>query len=855
MPPRPVTKLILVVLGLLPLSAATGAENKSLPLPIAEWLVLGPRPDPLPLFGEETLGKFGADEALNLERIDSAALWPNPVAQSGTESDRAAAWSTLQADRDGLIALDAPAPAIVWLATTLDVDRFVACEITLLGAHPRRAWLDGTALASGSGNEVKGTAKLFPGTHRLLIQSVRSSSKTEPWTIGATLSKTDGALEGVRQGSRVPRRLELLDTLIMPRVTNLAIAADGKTYAAEWSRVVPGTEDSETWIEMRRVTDNALVLTLRGALAARQLEFDPTGRWWSYVTDDSAGRSTLFVSDGAQTRAVLERVEKFAGYRWLPDGRGFVYTVNDVPPPDKRGVKRVEGLLDRQAGHRTRGSLYRVTLDGQRRRLTAGSVSASLYDIAPDGSRLLFAREFDDYTTRPYIRRELWELELADYSAKKLLELHLAQSVQYDAEGKRLLLLSSPAEFNNLGLDAPPGTIANDYEGELYLWDPATEKAVCLTREFAPSVDQVAWNRVDGSLVLRAVDHDYRRLFTLDPISRKATRLDAGADLAEDWALAWRASRLVVASTGPWVPGRLGSIDLSTGKRTEFARRVGNVEFHVNRNGSSVRLQEQKRAHDRGTLLRPSGFDPSKRYPMIVNYYAGVFPVNREFGGRYPKEWWASLGYVVYVPQPSGAVGYGNQFAALHVGEWGRLVVDEVIEGTTKFLAAHPFVDPQRVGAIGASYGGFTTMSLVTKTELFAAAVSHAGISSIGGYWGQGYWGYNYNAVSAANSFPWNDRAIYADRSPLFNADKIKTPLLLTHGSVDSNVPVGESDSLFTALKLLGAPVEYLQVEGEDHWIVTLPKRVVWARSIAAWFDRWLKQQPEWWNDLYPPRS
>ncbi len=147
------------------------------------------------------------------------------------------------------------------------------------------------------------------------------------------------------------------------------------------------------------------------------------------------------------------------------------------------------------------------------------------------------------------------------------------------------------------------------------------------------------------------------------------------------------------------------------------------------------------------------------------------------------------------------------------------------------------------------------TMTLVTKTDIFAAAVSHAGISSISAYWGEGYWGYSYSAAATANSFPWNRPDIYQARSPLANADKVTTPILLTHGRSDTNVPVGESDTFYTALKLVGAPVEYVQIEGQDHWILDHDKRVVWSNTIMAWFDRWLKDEGEWWEHLFPERE
>lgn len=194
----------------------------------------------------------------------------------------------------------------------------------------------------------------------------------------------------------------------------------------------------------------------------------------------------------------------------------------------------------------------------------------------------------------------------------------------------------------------------------------------------------------------------------------------------------------------------------------------------------------------KGMICLPPSFDPSKKYPLIVYYYGGTTPTTRGITSPYCAQLFASRDYVVYVIQPSGAIGYGQEFSARHVNAWGERTADEIIEGTKKFCAAHPFVNDKRIGCLGASYGGFMTMYLQTKTDMFAAAASHAGISNVTSYWGEGYWGYSYNSVAAADSYPWNNPDLFTKHGALFNADKINTPLLLLHGTVDTNVPIGE---------------------------------------------------------------
>ena len=255
-----------------------------------------------------------------------------------------------------------------------------------------------------------------------------------------------------------------------------------------------------------------------------------------------------------------------------------------------------------------------------------------------------------------------------------------------------------------------------------------------------------------------------------------------------------------------------------------------------------------------GRFYLPPTFDPQKKYPLLVYYYGGTSPVGRMFDWYYSQPMYAAQDYVVLVLNPSGTIGWGQEYAARHVNAWGDRTADEIIAATKGFVNSHPYVNGKRIGCFGASYGGFMTQYLLTKTDLFACAISHAGISALSSYWGQGTWGIGYSTVASTDSYPWNNPDLYAKHSPLFRADKIHTPLLLTHGTSDTNVPFGESVQLYNALKILGRPVEMIRVYGEDHHVMELHRRQIWMRSMMAWFQKWLKDDPAWWDDMYPER-
>jgi len=864
-----VTILALVLLGSSPAEAKK--KKKDGPaggaLRVERFLVLGPVAHPWPVFSGETEDGHDLAALLAASILPDGRVEPQPGETVRWFTGQELQWTEQTVEKDGEVSLtrSPEGPAVAWLAVYVSTDRFRKVDVALLGAHPRRLWLDGEPVVSGGtsadDDSVEGEVVLLPGDHCLLVQTVLDPLREADWTVGLEARLGDSDASGLHATTDGQREVQLRDIVDPPTVSALAVAPDGKTVVLAVQRIIPGSDDSESWIEIRNTDDGALIESWRGAKAARQVAFSPDGAYVSYVaaTPGEKPRSTLFLYD-RQERTVaplLEGVEQLTGYRWCQDGESIAYGVKVEAEKDERGVKLLESVMDRWAGFRDKTYLHLVAVpDGARRQLTAGGPSSAVQDFSPDGSRLIFSRTLEDLSARPYSRTELWEANLQELRARKLRDFGWVGAVRYSPDGERLLVQGGVSTFRPVGEQAGDGPIPNDYDGQLFLWDPESDEVVGITSDFDPSVSEAVFSPADGKVYFTAEDRDHERLYRYDPQSEQIEALDVGRPAVKDFSLARQAPLAVVLASGPWTPHSLIVADLTE----DSARTIEHpADDWFSRVGSGSLKEWDFTASSGktidGRIYFPPDFDPERKYPCIVYYYGGTSPVGKAFGGRYPKEWWAANGYVVYVLQPSGATGFGPEFAAAHVNDWGKTTAGEVIEGTRMFLRAHSFVDPKRVGCIGASYGGFLTMLLSTQTDLFAAAVSHAGISSISSYWGEGYWGYSYNSVSAAESFPWNRKDIYVDQSPLFRADQNRVPILLTHGTADTNVPRGESEAFYIALKLLGKDVEYLQIEGEDHWILTHDKRIVWSRSIVAWFDRWLKGRPEWWNELHPGRD
>ena len=750
-----------------------------------------------------------------------------------------------------LTAIDTQANALHLASFTITNTSRAKVSIAVEGLKQYRLFMDGEQVSVDGG---KAKTTLLPSTHTVVVKYLTHSEKdtkkgdsTDDKQQSAKVSVTteDGkSLVIGEPSSSTKRAYNIYDVICAANYPSVSLSPNGKFMIV-----------SKTWVdrkgkshsvnEVRNYQTGKVVATL-----SEDVEWMPRTNKM-YFTE---GHQLTTIDPATMERKVLAESLPEGSFQFTPDEKTLIYSLTTEGRKKDAQVYDIKSPDDRQPGWRNRTSLAKYDLaTGVLQPITFGYHNTYLEDISADSRYLLISKSEERLAKRPTTVTSIYRLDLNTLQAECLIDKgEFLGGAQFSPDGKSILLTGSPEAFDGVGKNVDEGQIPSMTDNQLYLMSIADKKVRPLTKDFNPNVESVAWSQVDGNIYFRAEDKDCLHLFQLNPRTGKFTLIKTPEENIKSFSLASTANEMAFSGQSVSNADRLYKMNTKAQKALLVddlsARELKDIEFGVCKAWNYVN------SHSDTLCCRyylPPHFDASKQYPMVVNYYGGCSPTTRCLQSRYPHHVYAAMGYVVLVINPSGATGFGQKFSARHVDTAGEGVAEDIISSTKAFCDEHSFVNRKNIGCIGASYGGFMTQYLQTKTDLFAAAISHAGISDHTSYWGEGYWGYSYSEVSMANEYPWTNKYLYVDQSPLYNADKIHTPLLFLHGTADNNVPVGESIQLYTALKLLGRPTAMVLVDGQDHHIIDFEKRLKWQDTIFAWFAKWLQDDSSWWKELY----
>lgn len=243
-------------------------------------------------------------------------------------------------------------------------------------------------------------------------------------------------------------------------------------------------------------------------------------------------------------------------------------------------------------------------------------------------------------------------------------------------------------------------------------------------------------------------------------------------------------------------------------------------------------------------ILHPSGFDPSKRWPLIYLVHGG--PQSAWVDGwsyRWNAQVWAAQGYVVAMPNPRGSTGFGQAFVDGVCQDWGGKCYRDLLSGIA-YLENRPYIDGARLAAAGGSFGGYMMNWFQGHTTKFTTLITHCGV-------------YNHESMYATTDELWfeewehgggkplwEDREAYRKHSPHLFADRFQTPMLVIHNDLDFRVPVSQGIELFTTLQRRGIPSRMVNFPDEGHWVVSPANSRFWHQEIFNWLKQYCPPGP-----------
>jgi len=238
-------------------------------------------------------------------------------------------------------------------------------------------------------------------------------------------------------------------------------------------------------------------------------------------------------------------------------------------------------------------------------------------------------------------------------------------------------------------------------------------------------------------------------------------------------------------------------------------------------------------------LVKPPRFEPSKKYPALVLIHGGPQSAwDNAWSYRWNAQMFASHGYVVMMTNFHGSTGYGQRFVEEISRDWGGAPYQDLMLATD-YLESLPYVDRTRIGAAGASFGGYMIDWIAGHSHRFKVLVSHDGVYDNRSMYGETeeLWFPEWEL----KGMPWEESSLYEKWSPSAFVQNIQTPMLIAEGELDFRVPQGQAFAIFAALQRRGVPSKLLYFPDEGHWVLKAQNSRLWYKTVLGWLDEYLK--------------
>jgi dipeptidyl aminopeptidase/acylaminoacyl peptidase len=653
------------------------------------------------------------------------------------------------------------------------------------------------------------------------------------------------------------RRFTVEDLLKVRRVGDPQISPNGKRVAFTIGDVNFDQNKVITQIYVMQIDGSGLKQLTNGAASSTAPRWSPEGKRIAFIT---GGQVWTMEDDGDNKDKVTKISTSAAAPVWSPDGKWIAFT-SDVYPDcsdDDCNKKKDEAAENSKIkAHITTRLLFRhwdewrdvkrthvfvvSSRGGTARDLTPGdfdsppyaAASGVDYAFSPDSTELAYVRN-PDKVEAISTNSDLYIVSLSGGAAQNITVGNRGYDVGpiYTRDGRNIIYRSQ----------ATAGFEADRWR--LMSYNRSTGVSAEVAKKFDLQVEEIALSPDGNYAYFIAGDRGRLPVFRVplggaEPQKMVANVSASGLQITPD------GRTLVFANSSMSMPAEIFRADIDEGTATPLTSANNNLMSPFNlRKAEEVEWTGALGKKIHGFIVKPSNFDPNKKYPLAVIIHGGPQSAfNDSWGYRWNPQVWSNNGYIAFLPNPRGSTGYGQQFVNEISADWGGKAYTDIMNGVADVLRRNSFIDKNRVGAAGASYGGYMVNWIEGHNTdprfRFKVLVSHDGVYNLESMYGatEELWFTDWEFKGT----PWTNPMMYARWSPSKFVKNFKTPILVIHSEKDYRVPFGEGLQLFTAAQRMGVDSKLLVFEDEGHWVLKPQNSQLWYHTVLDWMDKYLK--------------
>jgi dipeptidyl aminopeptidase/acylaminoacyl peptidase len=639
------------------------------------------------------------------------------------------------------------------------------------------------------------------------------------------------------------KKMTVEDSLAIHRVAGPRFSPNGiwVVYTeTEWDRK-NDKQVSHLWISRANASSTAAKLT-NGEKGESAPQWSPDGSRIAFLADRGAADAKngnqiwLIRPDGGEAEKLTAEENAISDFRWSPDGKRIAFITRDIAKDKADREKRKKDKFDAIVVDTdyTYAHLWTIELAGKtKKRLTEGAFSVSSPRWSPDSRTLA------------YVQSSMGSQESSffDLNADRNSDIYLES-----ADGGTPRRLTTSAGTHTSPAWSPDGSqIAYVSQADAKSWAGKSDvmllavsggSARNVSAEFPDSAGGgLKWAPDGNSLYWDSAEGVRHHIFRVAASGGRIVHITEGATIYSDFDLSSDGAR-IACTVDSGAPADIWVMNATGTGRTRISHANPEIEDFAIARSDAVQWKGPDDFNVEGWLTLPLDYQSGKKYPLILSIHGGPYGANTaRFDAR--AQIFAAQGYAVLAPNPRGSTGYGMKFEQANVSDWGGKDFGDLMAGVDTMIAKG-IADPDKLLVMGGSYGGFMTFWTITQTNRFKAAIGHAGISDWYSFFGQsdipGLMAYGFGGD------PWKATATYRKYSPMTYVDKVKTPIMITHGEQDRRVPIQQAEQYYRGLRGNGVEAIFVRYPREGHGISEPNHQIDLVGRQLEWFSRHLGQ-------------